>query len=367
MPSSNGFAQSVRKHLPKIRHAHKKIGLPPGELVFIGEEPDEAARLSLLAYDADHLDARPLPALDELGALPEAPAVTWINLDGVHDVQLVERLGERFGLHPLVLEDIVNTGQRPKAEDHDDFFFATLKMMRVGAEGRALPSEQVSLVVGPNYVLSFQERPGDVFDPVRDRLRAGRGRIRRAGAGYLAYALLDVIVDNYFAVLEHFGEQTEALEEEVLGDPGPEVQHQINHLRRSLISTRRAIWPVRELLATLDRSDSPLIASETHRFLRDVYDHAVQVIDILESLREVLAGLNDLYMSSLSNRMNEVMKVLTIIGTIFIPLTFVAGIYGMNFDHMPELHAEYGYPIALAAMLALALVLVVFFRRKGWL
>ena len=367
MSSSKGFAQSVRQHLPKIRQAHKKIGLPPGELVFVGEAPDEPARLSLLAYDTDRLDERPLPALDALGPLPDAPAVAWINLDGVHDVQLVQRLGERFGLHPLVLEDIVHTGQRPKAEEYDGFFFATLKMLRVGAEGRELPSEQVSLVVGPNYVLSFQERPGDVFDPVRGRLRAGRGRIRRAGAGYLAYALLDVIVDNYFAVLEHFGEQTETLEEDVLGDPSPEVQHQINHLRRSLISTRRAIWPVRELVATLDRSDSSLIPAETHRFLRDVYDHAVQVIDVLESLRDVLAGLNDLYMSSLSNRMNEVMKVLTIIGTIFIPLTFVAGIYGMNFTYMPELSWHYGYPVALAAMLAIGLALVFFFRRKGWL
>ncbi len=354
----------VRK-IPYVKKRQHKAGMAPGTIAFVGEARTAPVALTLINYGPEHLSERPLENAAEAVGFRATPEVSWINLDGVHDEDVIRQIGTDFGIDALVLEDIVNTGQRPKLEEYDGYLFAVVKMLRI-EEGQ-LKSEQVSLVVGPAYVVSFQEEPGDVFDPVRERIRHGRGRIRRLGADYLAYALLDVIVDHYFVVLEHFGEQTERLEEEVTGEATEATQQRINALRRDLVLMRRAVWPVRELLLALDRSDSDLVRSETRPFLRDAYDHAVQVIEVLESLREVLSGLHDLYMSNLSNRMNEVMKVLTIIGTIFIPLTFVAGIYGMNFEYMPELGYRYAYPIALAAMLIIGIVLVFYFRRKGWI
>jgi magnesium transporter len=360
LPSSllSGAASLLRK---------KDVGLPPGSVVFVGEKKAEAVQFSVLDYTADRLKEAQLSSADEVLPYRDSPTTTWINVSGVHDEAAIRTIGDHFGLHPLIQEDIVHTGQRPKLETYDDHVYVVSKMLYHDDEENHLHAEQVSFVLGGSYLISFQEDPGDVFDPVRTRLRQGRGRIRGAGTDYLTYALLDVIVDHYFVILEELGGRTEEIEDEVLDDPTPETQERINDLRRDLIFTRRMTWPKRELLSQLQRLDSPLWSEETRPFVRDTYDHAVQVLDLVESLRDVVGGLTDLYMTSLSNRMNEIMKVLTIIGTIFIPLTFVAGIYGMNFEYMPELTVWYGYPVAMTAMAAIAAVLLLYFRRKEWI
>ncbi|RMF58032.1 MAG: magnesium and cobalt transport protein CorA [Bacteroidetes bacterium] len=353
----------MNRYLKKRR---KKVGLPPGTLVPLVERTDPV-RLTLFDYGPDHFEERALEDVEDVFPYRDSPHVTWINVDGSHDTETVRRLGAHFGLHPLVLEDIVSTAQRPKVEVYEDYLFIVIRMLRFDRERRQIEAEQLSLVVSEGFVLSFQERPGDVLDPIRHRLRLEQGRLRRSGADYLAYAILDVIVDHYFVVLEEVGELLEELEDEVLRDPSMEVQQKIRDLRRELILMRRAVWPVRELFMTLERIELPLFREETRPFLRDAYDHIIQVIDIVESLRDVISGLMDLYMSSLSNRMNEIMKFLTIVGTIFIPLTFIAGIYGMNFEHMPELHYRYGYPLVMLAMVAIAAGMLLYFRRKRWL
>jgi magnesium transporter len=345
----------------------KHIGLPPGSVVFVGEKKAEAVQFSVLDYTADHLEETQLSSADEVLPYRDSPTTTWINVSGVHDEAAIRTIGDHFGLHPLIQEDIVHTGQRPKLETYDDHVYVVSKMLYHDDVEDHLRAEQVSFVLGGSYLISFQEDPGDVFDPVRTRLRQGRGRIRGSGTDYLTYALLDVIVDHYFVILEELGGRTEEIEDEVLDDPKAETQERINDLRRDLIFMRRMTWPKRELLSQLQRLDSPLWSDETQPFVRDTYDHAVQVLDLVESLRDVVGGLTDLYMTSLSNRMNEIMKVLTIIGTIFIPLTFVAGIYGMNFEYMPELTVWYGYPVAMTVMAAIAVVLLLYFRRKEWI
>ena len=364
--------------VPYVRSHSKKVGQAPGEVTFVGQAPDVPPRLSVIDYTAEEIAAYEPEEVRALYPLRDQSTTTWINLDGLHDPGLIKDIGEHFGLHPLVLEDIANTGQRPKVEafsgagERSDYLFIIIKMLTYNEEEQALSSEQVSLAIGSGWLLSFQERPGDVFDPVRRRLHESRGRIREHGADYLGYALLDVIVDHYFLVLEAFGTRTEEIEEEITeGDPSPQVQGRLNDLRRNLILMRRAVWPTRDLFATLERGgirdELPLFSDELRPFLRDTYGHTVQVMDVLESLRDVVSGLSDLYMSNLSHRMNEVMQVLTIIGTIFIPLTFIAGVYGMNFSYMPELEGQYSYFVVLGGMAVLGLLLLYYFRRKGWL
>jgi len=331
----------------------ERVGLPPGSVVFVGEEKTTPVQFSVIDYTGETLEET-TPS-DAEAVLP------------YRDEAAIRTIGDHFGLHPLIQEDIVHTGQRPKLETYDDHVYVVSKMLYHDEDEDRLRAEQVSFVLGGSYLISFQEDPGDVFEPVRERLRKRRGRIRTSGTDYLTYALLDVIVDHYFVILEALGTRTEEVEEEVLEDPQPETQERINDLRRDLIFMRRMTWPVRELLSQLERLESPLWSDETRPFVRDTYDHAVQVLDLVESLRDVVGGLTDLYMTALSNRMNEIMKVLTIIGTIFIPLTFVAGIYGMNFEYMPELTVWYAYPVAMAAMAAIAAVLLLYFRRKEWI
>jgi len=345
----------------------RDVGRPPGSVVFSGEEKAHAVRFSVLDYTNDTLEETDFSTAEEVLPYRDSATTTWINVSGVHDEDAVRTIGDHFGLHPLIQEDIVHTGQRPKLETYDDHVYVVSKMLYHDEEEDHLRAEQVSFVLGGSYLLSFQEDPGDVFEPVRRRLREGRGRIRSRSTDYLTYALLDVIVDHYFVILEELGRRTEEIEEEVLDDPQPETQEHINDLRRDLIFMRRMTWPVRELLSQLQRLESPLWSDETRPFVRDTYDHAVQVLDLVESLRDVVGGLTDLYMTTLSNRMNEIMKVLTIIGTIFIPLTFVAGIYGMNFEYMPELTVWYAYPVAMAGMATIAAALLLYFRRKEWI
>lgn len=343
-----------------------KSGLPPGELVHIGTVSETPVKISVFDYSEDSFDERPAQSADECLPLRDSQTVSWIDVDGVHDIDIIERIGEIFGLHPLTIEDIVNTHQRPKLEEFEDYFYIVLKMPRYDASTGEFVDEQVSFVLRHGCLLSFQEKPGDVFDGIRERIRNGRGRIRKAGADYLMYALVDAVVDGYFLLLESIGEQVEAIEEELAREPSQEVMRTIHTLKRETILVRRAIWPLREVISALSKNDSPLIEPATMLYLRDVYDHTIQVIDTIESLRDMLSGLLDLYLSSVSNRMNEVMKVLTVIATVFIPLTFVAGVYGMNFQHMPELAWRWGYAAVWGVMLTILTLMVAFFKRKRW-
>jgi magnesium transporter len=353
--------------MPKVTARYKRAGLPPGTLVHVGPARTERVRIRVIDYGEGPLEEKELANIEDCFAFRDTPTITWINVDGVHLVEVVEKIGRHFGLHPLILEDVVNTHQRPKLEDYDNHLFIVLKMLSYDESHDAVRSEQVSLVLGKNFVISFQETEGDVFDPIRERIRNGKGRIRKMGADYLAYALVDAIVDHYFIILEKLGEKIEALEEEMVGDPDHDTLMRAHRLKREMLVLRKSVWPLREVVSRLERGESPLIRKPTYVFLRDVYDHTIQVIDTIETYRDMLSGLLDLYLSTVSNKMNAVMKVLTIIATIFIPLTFVAGIYGMNFEFMPELHWHWGYPIVLAGMLFIGLVMLFFFRKKKWL
>lgn len=323
--------------------------------------------IRLMDYDRDSLEELTLDRIEECFPAAEAPPVSWVNVDGLHDVSIIEAVGDRFGIHRLALEDVLSTSQRPKVEDYEGHSLIVLQMLFFDPETESLTSEQVSLILGSTYVFSFQEREGDVFEPVRQRLRAGKGKLRTMGADYLAYALIDAIVDSYFKILEDVGDRIEELEEQVFDEPQIEILHRVHRLRRETLVLRRAIWPLREALGLMYRGEVETITEPTQVFFRDVYDHSVQVIDAVETLREVLAGAMDLYMSGVSNRMNEVMKVLTVISTIFIPLSFFAGLYGMNFAYMPELGVRWAYPALLVVMGSLAAGMLWFFRRRGWL
>ena len=349
------------------RKRARKAGLPPGTLIFDGEHKVEKTRITIFDYDEVQFQEKEVQMVEDCFPSKDEPTVTWINIDGVHDVETVEKIGEHFGIHPLVQEDIVHTGQRPKMEDFDDYLYIVLKMLFFDDEKNEISAEQISLIVGDRYVISFQERKGDVFEPIRERLRGRKGRIIKQGADYLAYALLDIIVDNYFSILEKTGDKMESLEEELITNPSPKTLAIMHRMKREMIFLRKSIWPLREVISGLERDESPIIKESTHVFLRDVYDHTIQVIDTVEALRDMIGGMLDIYLSSVSNRMNEVMKVLTIIATIFIPLTFIAGVYGMNFENMPELRVPWAYPVVWGVMGAVGLLMVLFFRRKRWL
>jgi len=350
-----------------IKRISKKVGLPPGTLIHIGEEKVEKTKITLLDYDELHFQEKEMETIDECFPVKDKPTVTWINVDGLHRAEILETIGDYFRLHPLVLEDILNTGQRPKVEDFGDYIYIVLKMLHSEDTNGEIVEEQLSLVLGPTFVISFQEREGDVFDPIRERIRNGRGRIRKMGSDYLAYALIDSVVDNYFIALEKLGEEIEFLEEELVTNPTTETLQVIHDLKRELVFLRKSVWPLREIISGLERGESTLIRESTGIFLRDVYDHTIQVIDTVETFRDIVSGMLDIYLSSVSNRMNEVMKVLTIIATIFIPLTLIAGIYGMNFQYMPELGWRWGYPMVWLVMLAIGALMLVYFRRKKWL
>ena len=359
----------MRQFIKKRSH---KSGLPPGTLVHVGTQKVEKTRITVIDYDGGNLEEKELKNIKDCFPYKDRSTVTWINLDGVHQVDVIEKIGKHFNLHPLVLEDIVNTGQRPKIEDFDDYLFVVLKMLYRDENEQETQAEQVSLIIGPQFVITFQEKVGDVFNSVRERIRNGKGRIRKMGADYLAYALIDSIVDNYFTVLEKLGEEIEDMEKELVGDPKPQILQSVNRLKGELLFLRKLIWPLREVISGLQRGESPLIKETTGIYLRDVYDHTIQVIDTIETFRDLASGMVDTYLSSVSNKMNEVMKVLTIIATIFIPLTFVAGIYGMNFNpdvsilNMPELNWKYGYVTSIGVMVLVALVMVYYFKRKKW-
>ncbi len=353
--------------LQLFKKASEKAGLPPGSPVHVGEIKAEKIKITLIDYDNTNYEEREIENIEESFPFKETPTVTWINIDGLHKVDIIEKIGGHFGLHPLVQEDIVHTGQRPKFENLDEHIFVILKMFYYREDNDEVESEQVSIILGSNFVISFQEQEGDTFNFVRDRLRKSKGRIRRMGADYLAYALIDSVVDNYFSILEKYGEKVEGLEEELTANPGIETLNTIHRLKKEIVLLRRSVWPLREVIGGLEREESELVSDAIMVFIRDLYDHTIQVIDSIDTLQEILSGLQDLYLSSVSNKMNEVMKVLTIFASIFIPLTFMAGIYGMNFEFMPELKLRWAYPALWVAMIVVALGLVAFFRRRKWL
>jgi len=350
-----------------IKKTSQKVGLPPGTLIHVGEKRTDKITISLMDYDEKQFQEKPIEDAEEAFPLKDEPTVTWINISGIPEVDLMEKIGKHFEIHSLTLEDILNTAQRPKMEDFDHYVYLVMKMLCLDKEQDAVHSEQVSLVLGPNFLISFQEQPGDVFDSIRERIRKSKGRIRKTGCDYLTYALMDSLVDKYFVILEHFGEKMEVLEEDLLDNPTREILESIHNMKREMIFLRKRVWPLREVIGSLTRGGSSLVRESTAVYLRDVYDHTIQVIDTIESFRDVLAGMLDIYLSTVSNKMNEVMKVLTIIATIFIPLTFLAGIYGMNFKYMPELEWRWGYFAVWSVMIAIFVMLLFYFRRKKWI
>ncbi|MBA3704832.1 MAG: magnesium/cobalt transporter CorA [Bacteroidetes bacterium] len=342
-----------------------KTGAPPGTLIYSGEIRNERVKITLIQYSESECFEKEFNDFSECMKHVNPVLVQWINVDGIHNVELIETLGKHFKIHPLTLEDIVNVNQRPKFEDYDNYVVSIMKMIYYDTE---LHAEQLSVVLMEGIVVSFQEVDGgDAFDLIRNRIRQGKGRIRKMGADYLAYALHDAVVDCYFKILEKIGDRIELLEDELISEPTKSTMQQLHHLKREMIFVRKAVWPMRELVNNMERSETELIKPSTDIYLRDVHDHTVRVIDSVETFRDLLSGMMDIYLSSVSNKMNEIMKVLTIITTIFVPVTFIAGVYGMNFDYMPELHTRWGYAITWAVMLCMMISLIFYFRKKKWL
>ena len=341
-----------------------KTGAPPGTVVYFGEEQTDKVKITLIEYNETEFIEKDFYDISQCIDEVDPTLVKWINVDGIHDVAMIEKIGKHFNIHPLTLEDIVNTNQRPKFEDYDNYVVSIMKMIYYDEE---LHSEQLSVVLLEGLVISFQEvHGGDAFDLIRTRIRQGKGRIRKMGADYLAYALVDAVVDCYFGILEKIGDRIELLEEELIEEPTKETMQQLHQMKREMIFVRKAVWPMRELINNMERSETELIKPSTDIYLRDVHDHTIRVIDTVETYRDLLSGMMDIYLSSVSNKMNEVMKVLTIITTIFVPVTFIAGVYGMNFDYMPELRWKWGYPAVWVVMLTMIISLLVYFKKKKW-
>lgn len=353
----------MKRFLKKQSH---KAGLPPGTLVHIGEQKVETAKITIIDFNPANFQELVAETVDECFPFKGSPTITWINIDGLHETDVIDKIGRHFGFHPLLLEDILNTGGRPKIEDFGEYIFIVLKMLYQEGEDGELLSEQISLIFGENYVISFQESIGDVFDPIRERIRKYKGRVRKERGDYLAYLIIDAIVDNYFNVLEDIADYIEDTEEVLLEKPNSDTLQTIHGLKNDTLFLRKSIWPLREIINVLERGESPLIQETTRIYFRDIYDHTVQVMDTLDTFRDMISGMLDTYLSSMSNRMNEVMKVLTIFASIFIPLTFMAGIYGMNFEYMPELKWPWGYPVLWVLMLTVGITMVVMFKRKKW-
>lgn len=349
------------------RHNTQKVGMPPGTLVHIGNLRSEKIKISMLCYSEENWTEQQFSTVDELLSHECSADVNWIHISGIHNITIIEKIGNKFNIHPLVMEDIVNTDQRPKLDENKDYVYIVLKMINYLEQNNNIEFEQISMIVGNNYMLSFQENDNNAFQLIRDRIKKVNGKIRAKGVDYLAYALIDCIVDYYYVALEYLGEKIELLDDDLMLDPGPNVLKQIHTLKTEMLFVRKAIWPLREIINALARGDSVLFHHDTLIYLRDVYDHVIQVIDTIEMYRDMVTGMFDIYISSVSYKLNEVMKVLTIIATIFIPLTFIVGLYGMNFKYMPELEWEWGYPAVLAFMAIISIVMIMYFRKKKWL
>ena len=363
---------SPKPERARIRAARRlsqatKIGLAPGALIHLGERKTERLAISLIEYGESEITERQFQSLSDSQAYEPHLPVLWLNVHGLHEPEVMAEIGRRFKLHPLVLEDILNTNQRPKIDDYGDYLFLVARFFEIDSETRQIGSDQVSLILGPNFVLTFQERPSGRFDPIRERLRQNRGQIRRLGADYLAYSLLDAVVDRYFTILEDIGERTEELENVMLEQPRPGALHEVHQLKRETLMMRRSIWPLREVINSLTRADDRFFRPETRPYLRDVYDHTVHAIESLEGNRDMIAGMLDIYLSSVSNRVNQEVRALTVVAIIFMPATLISGVFGMNFKNMPILDWPLGFPIAIGLMAAVAATLSVIFWRRRWI
>lgn len=353
--------------LKLIKKSKKEAGSAPGTLVLIGEKKTDKPIISSIDYSKTEIDKIEVLPQENLDQLRDSKNATWINIDGIHDLTLLKTLGDHFDIHPLTLEDVVNTGHRPKIEEFEKYVFIVLKMLRYSDEQQAINAEQISLVFGKNFLISFQETPSDVFNPVRRRLMQSKGRIRHQKCDYLAYALIDAIVDNYFHIIEKIGERIERLEEQLIEDLETDSAKDIHTLKREVIYLRKQVWPIRDALNRLTKGEFDLVQDENYIYWSDIHDHIVQLLDTIDSYRDILSGLLNLHMSTVSNRMNEVMKLLTIMASIFIPITFIAGVYGMNFKNMPEIEWPWGYGFIWAVMIAIVLIMLILFKKKKWI
>lgn len=350
-----------------LKKRSKKAGLPPGSLVHIGEIIHPEVTISLIDYDATKAIEYKNISLEECKKALEKPPTTWLNIHGIHNPEVLESIGRFFNLDALSLEDVMNTGQRSKLDDHKEYLFIVLRLLNYNIEADCIEDSQVSFVLGKNYLISFLEDHDDIFQGVRSRLLQGKHKIRSMGADYLCYSLIDAIVDHYFIILENVDRKLEQLEADLIKDPKPQVMRNIQHLKREIVLLRKSVWPLREVINNFRKLETPLIQPTTQLYLHDVYDHTIQAIDTIESFRDIASGMLDVYLSNMSQRMNEIMKVLTVVSTIFVPLTFIASLYGMNFDYMPEIHAQWGYPVTIGIMIIVALCMVFFFRHKKWI
>jgi magnesium transporter len=345
-----------------------KTGLEPGTLIYIGEKKVEKVKIRVVVYNSEKFVEKELNSIDELLPFKDQPGTNlWLNVDGLDQTEVIEQIGRCFDIHPLTLEDVLNTGQRPKMEDYESYVYTVLKMMLLDKEKDEIVIDQISIIFGFNYILSFQEREVDVLDHLREKLRNPASRLRKYGVDHLAYSIIDTVIDNYFLILEHFGEEIEELEDRLVVQPSPEILKIIQRYRRIMIILRKSVWPLRELISGMQRIESEIIKDTTRIYLRDIYDHTIQVIDSVEDFRDILSSMVDIYLSSVSNKMNDIMKVLTVIATIFIPLTFIAGVYGMNFEYMPEIKWRWGYPLALLFMATVATIMLTYFKKKKWI
>ncbi|MCF7807800.1 MAG: magnesium/cobalt transporter CorA [Candidatus Marinimicrobia bacterium] len=345
----------------------KRVGLGPGSFVFVGSQKEEEPRIRLIDYELEQLTEKEITDSASLKVLISTKTVSWINIDGIHDIDLMKNIASSFEFHPLLVDDILNTGQRPKIVLYDDMIFIVMKMLAYDESSHRIQAEQVSMVFGKNFILTFQEQRGDVFEPVRNRIRRQKGRIRVSGVDYLAYALMDVIVDNYNYIIERMGEMIEELEVSILSDPTPDIMEEINDYKREMIYLRKSIRPIREAVQNMIKSDNDLLHSENIPFYRDLEDHVTHALETVDNYRDMLSDQLNIYNSVVSNRMNDIMKVLTIFAAIFIPLTFIAGVYGTNFEYLPELQYRYSYFVFWGVLLVVGGIMLGYFRRKKWL
>lgn len=352
----------------EVNRRSEKVWLPPGSLVHVGEKRSKTTKIQVLAYSETEVKEEEIDHVEEIRPFRKASELTWVTVEGLAEIEPIRKLGEEFGLHNMVLEDILATDQRPKTETFGDYTYVVLKVVHYNTQVKSVDLEQISLVLGSNYLISIQEKKDDVFDPIRTWIRDDKGSIRKMGANYLAYALIDAVIDHYFVALEHLGEEIESLEEELVSSPTQATLQLIHKLKHAMILLRKSIWPLREVVGRLERREPLEPSTEAnHRYLRDIYDHTIRVMDTVETSRDLLSGMLDIYLSSVSNRMNDIMKILTIISTIFIPLSVLSGIYGMNFRYMPELEFPLGYPLLMLSMIGIGVVMLLYFRRKRWI
>ncbi len=352
----------------EVNRRSEKVWLPPGSLVHVGEKRSKTTKVSVLTYTETEAKEVEVDTVEEIRSLRDGPGTTWVMVEGLAEIEPLRKIGEEFGLHGLVLEDILATDQRPKTETFGDYTYIVLKVVHYDPQTKSIDLEQISLILGTNYVISIQEKKDDVFDPIRAWIKDDKGSIRKMGANYLVYALIDSIIDHYFIALEQLGEEIENLEEELVSKPTQLTLQSIHKLKHTMILLRKAIWPLREVVGRLERREPLEPSTEAnHRYLRDIYDHTIRVMDTVETSRDLLSGMLDIYLSSVSNKMNDIMKILTIISTIFIPLSVLSGIYGMNFRYMPELEYPLGYPLLMLSMLVIGTGMLIYFRRKRWI